>query len=156
MDERRMKNEIEIAYNSDGDHAASASREINGNDYSVRCNGLSSCGEAFCEPSNPFDHDEDDNEDYDAFEELRKAAIAEVKKHWNYNGSNWSEPVDEPDVELVDEQDDEHTVEITMTEFHGGKLVGYAASTEDAEAWIKHANQGTDCVCGCYEINDAE
>lgn len=148
--------EINVTYNGENNHEASASREIDGTDYSVTCNGLSSCGEPFCEPSNPFEQyvDDEASEEWQAFEELRQAAIKEVKKNWNYNGSNWSEPVDEPDVELVDEPDENHVVKISRTEFHGGRVIGYATSVEDAEAWIEHANQGTDCVCGCYEISD--
>lgn len=167
------ENEITVEYNTN--HSATATGTIAGGEYSCTCNGLATCGEPACEPSNPFDRwllsdgsttdremdaisddDSEQNQDWLEFEELRTAAIEKVKKEWNYNGSQWSEPVDDPDVDMVDDPDDEHKTAIKWTEFHGGGVVGYVADEQEADRWIAWKNQGTDCVCGCYEVVEAD
>lgn len=146
--------DITVEYNENGDHAATAYRTIDGTDYHCTCCGLAACGEAFFEPGNPFDeYDDDDNEteEWLAYEELRQAALARVRSEWNYDGSNWSEPVDEPEEgQLVEEPEGPDAYAVVHTAFHGGGLVGYAKDEAHAEAWIRWKLQGNSCTCGCY------
>jgi hypothetical protein len=142
----KNKMKIEITYNESGNHEASASATIDGVDYYCVCNGLSSCGEAFF--SDNFSSALGDKEQ----EELRDAAYQRVKQEWDYDGSNWSEPVDEPDDKISEKADDEHQVAIVRTAFHGGGVRGYAVSEESANEWITHWNAGGDCKCGCYGV----
>ncbi len=141
---------IQVTYNEQGGHEAMATS----GDYFCTCCGLSGCGEAHFEDNFDSKISEDDRE------ELRDAAYQKVKAEWDYDGSNWSEPVDEPDDELVDEPDEEHPFAVVKTSFHGGGIKGYAVSEESAESWIARLNAGSDCKCGCYgvcpvsELND--
>lgn len=137
---------IKTYYNQEFQHEGEAQARVRGTDYYCICNGLSGCGEA------SFDDNLDDDLSDEEQEELRSAAADVVMEHWNYDGSNWSEPVDEPESELTKEPDEDHKIGIARTEFHGGGVVGYAESEEDAEEWIKFLVQRTDCVCGCYDI----
>ena len=131
---------IETTYNDNGSHESTATS----GGYWCTCLGLSQCGEAFFEDN--FDQliTDDDKED------MRDAAYREVKRKWDYDGSNWSEPVDEPDDALVGDPDDDHQVAIVKTAFHGGGIRGYATSQECADAWIEYFNAGGGCKCGCF------
>lgn len=116
--------------------------------------GLSACGEAYygevCFDKIPKWLQEK------CGEAVRDFAHLAITKMWNYDGSNWSEPVDEPETELVDEADENHQWEVSRTEFHGGETVGFAESEEMANKWISFKIQNTNCVCGCYKISTVE
>jgi hypothetical protein len=84
--------------------------------------------------------------------DLREAANSALREWWDYNGSQWTEPVDEPDDELVDEPDSEHQFSIVRTAFHGGGVIGYAISEESAKQHIASLLAGCDCTCGCYGV----
>jgi hypothetical protein len=143
--------QIEVYYD-DEDHSATASRQINGEYYSCQCVGLAPWGGAIFDQENPFD---EDDVEWAAWEELSQAALDEVRSRWNYNGSEWSEPVNDPEVEIVDEPDDDHQIAIVRTAFHGGGVIGYVDSEESADEWIQFKLQGTGCTCGCYCVVEA-
>ena len=117
---------------------------------SVRCDGLAGCGESFCSDV----HFEGIPEwlRSAAGEAVREAACDEIRDWWDYNGSEWSEPVDEPDADLEDQPDDDHQWAVVGTAFHGKGVKGYAVSEESAEEWVAFLTSGTDCVCGCYGV----
>ena len=136
---------ITVTYNEDGNHEATA---MSG-EYVCTCLGLSDCGEA------SFTDNFDGGITIDDQEEMRDAAYRKVKQEWDYDGSNWSEPVDEPDDELVDDPDDDHQIAVVKTAFHGGGVRGYATSKESAEEWIRFLTSGSDCKCGCFGTCEA-
>lgn len=118
---------------------------------SVRHNGLSQCGEAFYSDVS-FEGNIPKWLKAAAEESVKDYAHEEITDWWDYDGSNWSEPVDEPDEELADEPDDDHTFAVVKTAFHGGGIKGYAVSEESAEAWVEKLNAGSDCKCGCFGV----
>lgn len=118
----------------------------------VRHYGLSPCGEAFFSDV-IFDDIPVWMQD-EVAESVRDAAHDEIKAWWSYNGSEWSEPVDDPEDELVDEPDGDHQWAVVKTDFHGGGIEGYAVSEESAADHVKRLTAGTGCVCGCFGICD--
>jgi hypothetical protein len=83
---------------------------------------------------------------------LRESSESEIREWWDYNGSQWSEPVDEPEDDLQDEPDERHLYAVVRTAFHGGGIKGYAVSEESAGDWVEYLTRGTDCVCGCFGV----
>lgn len=104
-----------------------------------------------CEKDKTDEEIEDEIEDMEleVFDELKEAALSEVRKRWNYNGSNWTPPVERPDVEPDDERI-EGGFAMVRTAFHGGGLIGWFPDEETADAWVDYKLQGSDCKCGCY------
>ena len=149
-----LDEEISTERNSTEGHSVDATLTLSfeGNEIgeaTVRCNGLAGCGEAFFSEVS-FSKDFPNWLQNETEKTVKDAAHDEVKEWWDYNGSNWSEPVEKPDDELVDEPDADHQWVVSRTEFHGGAIVGYAESEEVAQSWIEFKTAGTDCVCGCY------